>query len=94
MAIAEEKTSEVIQLLGKYRMVRVASIELDDMMQEVYMFVSSPAFLAMLILSGRCWRRNGRFGGIWEVGRRDICERITRMSLRREARVFLVFRLR
>ena len=36
-------------LLMKYRLVRVTSIELNDMMQEINTFDPSPAFVSMLI---------------------------------------------
>ena len=68
LAITEEKAAEVIQLLVKYRLVRVTSIELDDMMQEVYTFIPSPAFVAMLIFAREMLEEDWAF--YWYMGDR------------------------
>lgn len=46
-----DKALELIKTLHKYHMINAVQIEMDDVTQEVYNFVPSPSFYAMLIFA-------------------------------------------
>ncbi len=49
LGVTQEKAIEVIEKLEKYSMIGSTQIELDDEMQTVYTFHSTPLFVALLI---------------------------------------------
>ena len=48
LKIDEENAKKVIEVLKKYKSVTVTQIEMDDILQETYLFEPNPAFVAML----------------------------------------------
>lgn len=46
-----DKALEIIKTLNKYGVINTTEIELDDVVQEVYTFVPTPSFTAMLIFA-------------------------------------------
>ena len=51
LGITAEKAAEIMTLLSKYELLRVTEIEMEDAVQEVFHFVPSPAFVALLIFA-------------------------------------------
>ena len=51
MEISFDRALEIINILKKYNLISVTNIELDDTTQEVYKFIPTPSFTAMLIFA-------------------------------------------
>ncbi len=51
LGYTEEKVAEIIQKLEKYDMIHSTQIEMDDEIQTVYRFRSTPSFVALLIFA-------------------------------------------
>ena len=51
LKIAPEKATEIIEILGKYGIIHITQVEMDDAMQEIYTVNSTPAFVALLIFA-------------------------------------------
>lgn len=49
--ITQEKALKVIAVLKKYNMIRSTFIEIDDTTQEVFKFIATPSFTALLIFA-------------------------------------------
>ena len=51
MGLTQERAMEVLQMMRKYHLIGVTSIEMDDETQEVYTFRPTPSFVAFLIFA-------------------------------------------
>lgn len=49
--VDSEKTSKIIRILKKYRLIRKTQIELDDEIRDVYTFFPTPTFVGLLIFA-------------------------------------------
>ncbi len=61
MSITIEKANIVLELLRKYRLVYPSQIEMDDEVQTVYQFCSTPSFVAFLIFAREMIDKPGVF---------------------------------
>lgn len=51
MGLTQERAMEILQMMRKYHLIGVTSIEMDDETQEVYTFRPTPSFVAFLIFA-------------------------------------------
>ena len=51
LGVTHERAMEIIQMLRKYDLIGITSIEMDDETQEVYSFRPTPSFVALLIFA-------------------------------------------
>ena len=51
LGVTHERAMEIMQMLRKYDLIGVTSIEMDDETQEVYSFRPTPSFVAFLIFA-------------------------------------------
>lgn len=51
MGVTQERAMEILQMMRKYHLIGVTSIEMDDETQEVYTFRPTPSFVAFLIFA-------------------------------------------
>ena len=51
LGVTHERAMEIIQMLRKYDLIGITSIEMDDETQEVYSFCPTPSFVALLIFA-------------------------------------------
>ena len=51
MGISQEKATEVLEILAKYRLISSNPFEMDDEVQTIYTFSPSPSFIALLIFA-------------------------------------------
>ncbi|MBR4292938.1 MAG: hypothetical protein IKT54_04935 [Clostridia bacterium] len=51
LGINDEKAKEILSKLKKYKMVYSTQIEMDDEIQTVYHFNTTPSFIALLIFA-------------------------------------------
>lgn len=51
LGVETDRAEEILNLLGKYRMIYSSQLELDDEIQTVYYFNPTPSFVALLIFA-------------------------------------------
>lgn len=51
MGVTQERAMEILQMMRKYHLIGITSIEMDDETQEVYTFRPTPSFVAFLIFA-------------------------------------------
>ena len=61
MGLTQERAMEVLQMMRKYHLIGVTSIEMDDETQEVYTFRPTPSFVAFLIFARELIERPRNF---------------------------------
>ena len=61
LSIDIEKANDIITTLTKYKLVRKTEIELDDEIKDVYTFLPTPSFIAMLIFAKEMIETPNRF---------------------------------
>ena len=49
--IENEKAMEVIRILKKYKLINTTQVEMDDTIQEIYNYIPTPSFVALLIFA-------------------------------------------
>ena len=63
LGLEYDKATEIINILHKHGLIRTMQIEMDDTTQEVYNFVPTPSFPAMLIFAREMIDRPNCFSG-------------------------------
>ena len=61
MGLTQERAMEILQMMRKYHLIGVTSIEMDDETQEVYTFRPTPSFVAFLIFTRELIERPRNF---------------------------------
>jgi len=61
LAVSQERSIEIIQLLKKINLVTSRELELDDIVRDVYIFVPNTAFIALLIFAREMIERPSKF---------------------------------
>lgn len=51
LSVTPERAEELLQLLKKYRLLSIQTMELDDAEDAVYRFSPSPSFVSLLIFA-------------------------------------------
>ncbi len=61
LGVNSEKSSQIVKLLIKYKLVNKTQIELDDETKDIYAFFPTPSFTALLIFAREMIHRPNRF---------------------------------
>ena len=61
LSVTSERAEELLQILKKYKLLSIQTMELDDAEDVVYCFSPSPSFVSLLIFAREIIERPGCF---------------------------------